>query len=347
MGSITTSVIADFLIDCITDSQLRQFERAGLLDIILAAKDQLRNTVESTDDLAKAISQLDHISGPPAVIHALYFCTVYYIIVPCDYSSILRKTLLPILVSYWKEAVALPSGFLLSANWPRDTWTLISCFAEKDVSDASVDRNCRQLLVSLLKMYFPWKNQEEKVDYEEFRLILFDIRLQENFVDFCLDGLESQDDQTRKFALFFLKQAIKFTSAFPSGQGATSFADEDDPKRLFLWPAGLETAWLHCWTNFFLLYESLREPHKHIIEPLLPLLQTYLSEKPLSEPWLGLVWWQVALMRALDNKSLGVRKLVLNHVVSMNARLFPRLCHAISFIFGKNVLPIHHHRPLS
>ena len=102
------------------------------------------------------------------------------------------------------------------------------------------------------------------------------------------------------------------------------------PARLLCWDD--VNKWYTLWSNFCLLYETIQETQVHLIEPVLPLLETLL--RPDDHVWLGLPWWECIMKRAFANQAVSVRRVVLNAIIELNIKELPMLKASLGFLFG-------------
>lgn len=134
---------------------------------------------------------------------------------------------------------------------------------------------------------------------------------------FILNGLNCQDATARKQALFILKQIV--AKAKPGDKSVLYCSSLD---------------WQGSWNLFFLLYDTFQEPQSHLLEPLFPLLSSFMVED--SRCSLGMSWWESIVRRGLENTSVAVRKRLLEHIIiEIPIEQYPCLQQADDFVFGK------------
>ena len=244
-------------------------------------------------------------------------CILWLLIPPSEgteISSELSKTTIPLLVMDFKNKYI---------NYPellKKIWELL----EYALEDGRLE-GVFNVLPRILQLFIPWKTKDT-IDKDMLDALNFDIRKQESFTEAILDGLTSDDSETRKRAFFVLKATIRFSKH----QGRCQSLEKDDPARLLSWDD--VNKWYTLWSNFCLLYETIQETQVHLVEPVLPLLETLLQ--PDQDIWLGMPWWECIMKRAFANPSVSVRKVVLNAIIELNIKELPVLRTSVSFLFG-------------
>ncbi len=148
------------------------------------------------------------------------------------------------------------------------------------------------VLPRMVQLFMPWKTKDG-IDKDMFEGLNFDIRKQESFAEAILDGLSNDSLETERRLSLFLKQPFDLASI----KGTANLLRRDDPARLLCWDD--VNKWYALWYNFCLLYETVQETQVHLIEPVLPLLETLL--RPDNDVWLGIPWWECIMKRAFAN----------------------------------------------
>ena len=181
------------------------------------------------------------------------------------------------------------------------------------------------VLPRMVQLFMPWKTKDS-IDKDMFEGLNFDIRKQGSFAEAILDGLSSDNLETERRAFFVLKATIRFNKH----KGNSQPLERDDPARLLCWDD--VNKWYALWSNFCLLYETIQETQVHLIEPVLPLLETLL--RPDNDVWLGMPWWECIMKKAFANQAISVRKVVLNAIIELNIKELPVLRTSLGFLFG-------------
>lgn len=286
---------------------------ARLLEKTIAAKPETLPFQADLDRLKEALGDSD----PTGLFLAVL---VWLIFTPEDADEqlrlLVRMDVFPLLMSTWKLR-----GF---SDWPRLAWHTVS----SALDNAVLLEGCLSLMSRLLAMFLPWASKD-KIDSALFEASHFDIRQEDGLVQMILDGLNHHDASARKGALFVLKMTVKFST-----HHRTSPAVSGGGLQLFCWPDDrIASLWSHKWSDFCLLYETMQETQVHLIEPILPLLDSLL--RPSAEGvWLGMPWWECVVARAFDNSSVSVRRLVLSAIVSLDLKSLPALRSSVPFLFG-------------
>lgn len=137
---------------------------------------------------------------------------------------------------------------------------------------------------------------------------------------FILDGLNHEDGIVRKQSLFMLKYIIVT-------------APKEGSENVLMYEKESLKSWNESWSTFFLLYDTFQEPQSHLLEPLFPLLHSFLM--PDGPRKMGFSWWECIVRRAFNNTSVAVRKRVLEHIIiELPIQEYPVLCKAESFVFS-------------
>lgn len=284
-----------------------------LLEKTVASKPETLPFQADLNRLKEALSDSDPTSLFLVVI-------IWLIFTPEDEDEqlkrLVRMDVFPLLMSTWKQR-----GF---SDWPKLAWHTISSALENKV----LLEGCLSLMTRLLSMFLPWASKD-RIDPVLFEASCFDIRQEDEFVQMILDGLSHQDASVRKSALFVLKLTVKF-----SVHHRTSSTVSDECLRLFCWPDDkIASLWSRKWSDFCLLYETMQETQAHLIEPILPLLDSLL--RPSAEGvWLGMPWWECVVKRAFENSAVSIRRLVLAAIVSLDLKSLPALRSSVPFLFG-------------
>lgn len=253
--------------------------------------------------------------------------------------TLVLQNILPILLQLWKAQILGERDLSGAFNWPKMFWTLYMSMMESDAIKFGAEETTRSLMLisRCLTIFLPYA-KDTGVIYDQWKLINFDLRRQDGLTFLILDGLESDSQLARKEALRILKSLVAFSTIMaddPASIDPGSFVDEDSSSRIFCWRPEHKKAWIDAWSNFVLLYESLQQPQVHIVSPMLPLLDTFLKRRSLSDPWLGLSWWEVLMAVGFKNDSIGVRRVALEGVLKLGEETFPALHTAQGFIFGQ------------
>ena len=298
------------------------------------------------------------------LLHSVFYLTAIAIVESETVEASLHQQLLPALVRVWLGMIRTVSSWFYLANratydWPRNLWTIVTEYFGTE--EPLLMSRSLMLLAVTIRIYFPLSNEMEtgdhlagkeiylnlkfvEVDESVFGVVGFDLRREADLPLLILDALDMEEsvagaDWGRKYGLFICKSIFRFSSCrietdpYTFQTGVEDF-DEDDSRRLFIWPSEQRSAWMGVWTNFFLLWETMQEPQLHLVQPMLPLLQTFLQPYRPDEPWLGLAWWESILRRAFANDSVAVRKAVLEALLDLPVERLVRLRRAVDFLFG-------------
>lgn len=253
--------------------------------------------------------------------------------------TLLLQNVMPVLIRCWRAKIVplkRDRGLEGAANWPKSLWAVITRLVGEGAGPEDTARSL-MILSRALSMFLPYA-KDTGVAYDQFRQIGFDLRREDGIAFLLLDGLEMDAPVARKETLRILRTIVTFSTVVaddPATIDAGRFEDEDSAVRIFCWQPAQKQAWIECWTNFFLLYDSIQQPQVHIIQPMLPLLQVFLQRGELAAPWLGMSWWQTLLTRAFRNDSTAVRRTVLESVLGLPEEAFPALRSAQGYVFGR------------
>ena len=261
--------------------------------------------------------QLENVIRESNTLLLWHTCILWLLIPPSGETETLdeiSKTILPMLVMDFK------SRYVECPDLIEKVWRLL----EYALEDGKLD-GVLSVLPRLLQLFMPCKTKDT-IDKDMFESLNFDIRKQGPFIEAILDGLSSDSLETGRRAFFVLKATIRFDKH----KGNNPPLERDDPARLLYWDD--VNKWYALWSNFCLLYETVQETQVHLIEPVLPLLETLL--KPNNDAWLGMPWWECIVKKAFANQAISVRKIVLNAIIELNIKELPMLRTSLSFLFG-------------
>lgn len=234
------------------------------------------------------------------------------------------QTLLPISTKTWLSLNEAKIG-CFQFDLPQHLWRVVS---EITINNTASLGMAVSILARSLRLFQPWM-EAERPNVKLFEAVNYDLRAQDYFISLIRHGLLDNDGATRKQSLYILKQTVKFCTFYM--QPESDAPEGSDERRVFFWKPTDRESWSQTWKRFFLLYESIQETQVHIVEPMLPLLRSLITD---VENQLDRSWWEIIIHRAIEGDSGSVRAVILQAVLEMDAGKIPRLMEARDLLFG-------------
>lgn len=137
---------------------------------------------------------------------------------------------------------------------------------------------------------------------------LKDLRVEEGFWKLIQAGLRSKDSIARKYSVYILKRVIDVSLKI-TNSGTTQWT------RYFQWEDAKSQEYQYLYEDLFLLYDIMHENVGHLVDPILPRLETLMIGSGLA---LDPSWWTLLLYRGFQNEAISVRKKILEYVLNLD-----------------------------
>ena len=144
-------------------------------------------------------------------------------------------------------------------------------------------------------------------DIASFEALSFDLRRDDpSVLEAILQGglVNRRDPLASKNAFYILNRLVSFSKMAGGGE------------------VHLFGSSLTAWEQFIVCYAAVQESQVHLVQPLLPVLRTILMSSSAG----AFGWWRVLICKGLGNDSIPIRRLILQTVLSLDAREVPALC---------------------
>jgi tRNA guanosine-2'-O-methyltransferase len=137
---------------------------------------------------------------------------------------------------------------------------------------------------------------------------LMDLRMDEGFWKLIQAGLRSKDSIARKYSVYILKRVTDISSKITHN-------DTIEWTRYFQWDDANAQEYQYLFEDLFLLYDTMHESVGHLVDPILPRLETLMTGSGLA---LDPSWWTLLLYRGFQNEAISVRKKILEYVLNLD-----------------------------